>query len=660
MELLRNKFKIRILLLNILIFSSSTLYAQKINVVDDSINKLNDTLRLSTLVDLCWDYRLYEPIKSFEYGIEALILAETLGNNYEIVKLNNYLGLLYRNINAYDFALNYFNESYRIADSLNFKTEKAYALNNKGNVLYLQSKFKEALLYLHEAKSIFKSEKNLVGEAYCYNQIGLLYFTKKEYNNSIKNHLQALDIRKSIDNKKMISTSLFYIARTYLEFKQYKKAEKYLKERISYLENDKQENGLPTSYFYLAKIFQKQNNKEKALEYYQKSLDTAIKYSLFFPARNAANNLSDYYQQINDIKNSFKYFKIYKAMNDSTHQHGIKQQFLHLDTKKSFETRLNQMTNTIKHKEKIHQLEIEKQERVIIFFTTFFVIFVLFILFVYRSSKKIKIKNKALEEQKQNIIEINQEINIKNDELEEINNTKDKFFSIIAHDLKNPFNSMLGLSDLLIEDYDDLDTVEQKEMIVIINKELQKSYNLLENLLLWAREQRGVLRFNLKKENLHLLCNQTIEELSQQISNKSINLTNKIPENIFVNADKNMILIILRNLISNAIKFTEKNGRIEIGCENMLETRHALSQQNTLIEIYVKDTGVGITKEKQEELFDITKNTITKGTDNEAGTGLGLIICKEFIEKHGGKIRVESETGKGSIFWFSIPISKLD
>lgn len=240
-----------------------------------------------------------------------------------------------------------------------------------------------------------------------------------------------------------------------------------------------------------------------------------------------------------------------------------------------------------------------------------------------------------------------------NKNLAEANQTKDKFFSIIAHDLKSPFNAMLGFSDLLNEKFEKFDTEKQKKFIGLINTNIQNTYKLLENLLLWSSAQRGTIDFNPEKMNLFLISNETIELLRHSAENKSITLINKIDEDICIDADKNMFSIIIRNLISNAIKYTPKDGRITIKSE--VPTHY---KQQQFVKISVTDTGVGIQKEIQSKLFDIGENTSTKGTENENGTGLGLILCKEFVEKHNGKIWVESEVGKGSEFTFLIPISK--
>lgn len=229
------------------------------------------------------------------------------------------------------------------------------------------------------------------------------------------------------------------------------------------------------------------------------------------------------------------------------------------------------------------------------------------------------------------------------------NETKDKFFSIIAHDLRNPFNTMLGFSKILDENFDKYDTKEKKKFINIIHKGLQDTFKLLENLLYWSSSQRGIIGFNPEQINLYLISEKNIELLNQSAKNKFIKLINQIPENIYVDADKDMLSTIMRNLISNAVKFTPKGGEITI------KARLTTDDNNKYAEITIKDSGIGILKDIQTELFNIGENTSTRGTENEKGTGIGLILCKEFVEKHGGKIWIESEVGKGSSFFFTIP-----
>jgi len=236
--------------------------------------------------------------------------------------------------------------------------------------------------------------------------------------------------------------------------------------------------------------------------------------------------------------------------------------------------------------------------------------------------------------------------------LQESNETKDLFFSIIAHDLKSPFNTLLGFSNLLVNQLDNFDREKQKKFINAINQNIKSTYNLLENLLLWSQTQRGTIDFKPRKENLYLQVTETYSLLNQQAQSKSIILEHKIPENIYIWADKNMLQTILRNLISNAIKFTPRGGNIILNTELKVD-----KNGQSYAQISIKDNGAGISKEKQNQLFKISENISTKGTEGESGTGLGLILSKEFVKKHGGKIWVKSELGKGCEFCFTIPES---
>jgi len=229
-------------------------------------------------------------------------------------------------------------------------------------------------------------------------------------------------------------------------------------------------------------------------------------------------------------------------------------------------------------------------------------------------------------------------------ELKRLNATKDKFFSIIAHDLKNPFASLLGVADLLIRKYDEFEREKTLNFIVNIKQVAKQGYDLLINLLEWSRAQTGRLKFEMQALNLNELVKSNIDLLFAQAQNKNIQIINDINPEISIYADKNTILTVLRNLISNAIKYTHRNGSVRISSDI----------DNPYVKVTVADDGIGIPKEKQNTLFRIDENYSQKGTDDESGTGLGLILCKEFVEKNKGEIYVESEEGEGTTFIFTL------
>jgi signal transduction histidine kinase/ligand-binding sensor domain-containing protein len=230
--------------------------------------------------------------------------------------------------------------------------------------------------------------------------------------------------------------------------------------------------------------------------------------------------------------------------------------------------------------------------------------------------------------------------------IEELNASKDKFFSIIAHDLKNPFQSIIGFSEMQKEEIKIGDHRAIAQYAGLINTSAIQTYRLLENLLEWANSQRGNILFKPVQINLMETLNEEFSVLTDIANGKNIRLKSSFPHDLTIIADKDMIKTILRNLISNAIKFTHKNGLVEV---------KAIIKDGNM-EISVSDSGIGMTDETMAKLFRIDANLSTRGTENEKGTGLGLFLCKEFVEKHGGKIWAESESGKGSTFKFFIPL----
>ena len=230
-------------------------------------------------------------------------------------------------------------------------------------------------------------------------------------------------------------------------------------------------------------------------------------------------------------------------------------------------------------------------------------------------------------------------------QLQQLNVDKDRFMSILAHDLKSPFNAILGLSELLSKNIHRYDIDKIEDFSNRINKSAQSTYALLENLLMWSRLNAGSIPFEPQKMNFAFICTETIETLTPIADSKSITINYLAANEVTLSADAEMLKIVLRNLISNAIKFTKNGGRIDVYAE----------QGQNIVTITVSDNGIGIGSDEMSKLFDPTQMFTTTGTANEKGTGLGLLLCKEFVEKHSGKIWVESVLGKGSAFIFMLP-----
>ncbi|MBI9055075.1 MAG: PAS domain S-box protein [Bacteroidales bacterium] len=231
-------------------------------------------------------------------------------------------------------------------------------------------------------------------------------------------------------------------------------------------------------------------------------------------------------------------------------------------------------------------------------------------------------------------------------ELQKLLFTKDRFFSIIAHDLKNPFNNLMGISQLLVQGFERMTPEKVKYFHKGLYDISKHGYELLINLLEWSKSQKGNIEFNPNELDLNKLIEETFLLFNTKANQKEIALTNTVEANTIISADINMLKTILRNLVSNALKFTDRGGAIEVCTQTT----------NTHIEITVRDTGIGISPEAVNNLFKLDEYISTEGTENETGTGLGLILCKEFVETHSGKIWVESKVGFGTKFVFTLPI----
>ncbi|MGE5395376.1 MAG: ATP-binding protein, partial [Candidatus Saccharibacteria bacterium] len=242
--------------------------------------------------------------------------------------------------------------------------------------------------------------------------------------------------------------------------------------------------------------------------------------------------------------------------------------------------------------------------------------------------------------------EAEKEISQKNEELENLNATKDKFFSIIAHDLRSPFNSLLGLTEMLSVDLPNMSKEDVQPMVNIIYKSTNNLYRLLENLLQWSQIQSGTIPFDPKPVSLKLVIDESVEVTKEPAMLKEIDIASTVNNQLMVYADSNMLQTVIRNLMSNAIKFTPKGGKVTVA---------AFRTEDNQVEISVADTGIGISETMIGNLFRMDVKTNRMGTEREPSNGLGLLLCKEFVEKHGGKIWVESEVDKGSVFHFTIP-----
>jgi len=262
-----------------------------------------------------------------------------------------------------------------------------------------------------------------------------------------------------------------------------------------------------------------------------------------------------------------------------------------------------------------------------------------------KTVKELEQKKVQLENSKSALEELNHQLSESEAELRTLNASKDKFFAILAHDLRSPFTSLIGLSSIVINDFDTLTKDEIKSFSLNINRSAKNVFNLLENLLQWSRIQTGRMDYKPEKIDLYEIIQDTVNLIIGNAVKKNIDIVSEVPLGSYVIADRNMLTSVLQNITSNAVKFTHSGGKIKISA----------SEKKGEFEIKISDTGIGIKSSDLNKLFRIDVHHTTTGTGNEKGTGLGLILCKELVERNNGRISVESEYQKGSAFIFTLP-----
>ena len=286
------------------------------------------------------------------------------------------------------------------------------------------------------------------------------------------------------------------------------------------------------------------------------------------------------------------------------------------------------------------RLEYQRNINMIVFGMVILLLFTAF--FLIRTSRKRDEMNQELKKTNEQLNEMNLKVKQQNDELAQINEIKNKLFAIIAHDLRGPLSSLQSLL-YLIRDHD-LSESEMDEISSMLEKNLQENASMMDNLLAWAKAQMNGIQLNQREFALKLGIKSVIDQIKFQAEGKGVSIETNLPDEIEVVADYDMIKLVVRNLIANAIKFSKPGGVINVEAED----------KGDFYEIKVKDNGVGIKKEDQDKIFSKAHFT-SRGTENEKGSGLGLMLCKEFIETHGGKLWFESEVDKGTTFIFTIP-----
>lgn len=595
------------------------------NVLNGTGNDHTDSISVNNLNQKCWSLRRTDPRLAISIGRESLEIAERTGYDEGKAQILNYLGICYLRLQDPRTASDYFFKALSFSDSLNISIEKGYALNNISTSLLLLGEYSQALSYANKSLTLQTKNKNKKGIAYAWVRMSDVYSSLQRYDSLLITAEISCKLLQELNMKENSLIALKNIGRAWEGKKQYKKALNCYLEIANCITISK--TTVRNVYADLARVYNLLNLPDQAIHYGKLWMITEKANDLIL------KQMANAYALKGVWKEAFQQAEMSMDIKDNNSKEEI---FLHnKNLQILYETRETKKENA--------GLKVKLGTKNLFLLTFAIIIFLIGLLLTIllgRRNQQIRL-NKKLNHK-------NEEICTQRDRLEEINQTKDKLFSIIAHDLRGPIGSTSAFLEVLTTKEIEFTKEELLNNLILLKNSSNATFKLLENLLTWALTQRGEIVFSPSQNDLVRLVQSNIDLFTSNAENKKIQIINELDRQLIFEFDYNMINTVMRNLINNAIKYTGENGQITISANEI----------NNEVIICIKDTGIGMDDETAKMLFIKDINRIRKeGTKGEKGTGLGLILCKEFVEKHGGKIWVESEPGKGSSFKFTLPRS---
>ncbi|MCF8380781.1 MAG: tetratricopeptide repeat protein [Bacteroidales bacterium] len=567
-------------------------------------------------------------IQALEYYSNALQPCRLSDNFMTMGSAYSSMGTIFRVNGAYDKAIEYIIKSKMNYEKAHSKDGKAWATYLLGRIhkdLGLPQKARE---YFEEALKIYNELAALdgkrIGEALCHEQLGLLNLETGNFNEAINNIEYTLEIHSESGSKYGLSNAYKHMGNIEYSRGNYELSEQNLNKALLIKNEINDLYTQPDIYMCLGLGLIKRGDIDEGFNKIYHGLELAQTNNQTKLQLNIYSNLAETYLSLGDYEKSIFYqnkqIEAQKLILSGAASIKMEQlqAIYEIDEK-------NNQIEKLESQNEINYLSIRQQKTSQIIMLIGIILALLISAIIFQLYNKIRLKNRALKE---------------------VNATKDKLFSIIAHDLRGPIGASFGLSEILVEGIrkNNLSAVEKQA--TAIHQSLNDINNLLNNLLEWALSQLQRIKFNPRELNLLVVLHEVMDLLSFQAIKKNITLEINVKRTQQVFADEDMLKTIIRNLISNAIKFSNENKKVIISSD----------VKNKLIEISVKDYGVGMEPKLVDSLFSIETNTKKPGTSGERGTGLGLILVKEFVEKHGGDIKVKSEVGQGSVFSFTLGV----
>jgi len=578
----------------------------------------------------------YWHLRNYPKSLDCLDKAQSRAIKHmdELLRLKVLLnkGLIYSQLANYSQAIEYQLLANELAKKLNQAKIEATSLNHLGSIYLIIGQYDKAQQVLGEALALNRQLNNQQGIGECLRHMGQTYYAKGNAGEAIDCYTQSLAIQEAIGDTLMMSKLKVDMGQVAFKNNQYQQSVKYYSQAIDLLGVQCDFSLLSAIYYHLGETYLAMGNSTLALDYCNQSLEIARKIGEREQQSKCYNALSIIYEQKGNYPQALQSKNAYALLKDSI----LNSQTIEYMARMDAIYRSIQKENTIKSLKAENAMTTKSLDRQRIVGLAFLVIAVLLLglsilmYFAYRYMRRASQKLK--------------DVNL---ELAHLNTTKDKFFSIISHDLKSPINSILGFSEMLALHAETHSTESLIEYSHTVHNSTKRLYDLVDNLLLWSRTQVGSTPYRPERLDIGILSQNLISLLRMSAEEKDILLSGKIEAGLTAFADVNLFNTVMRNLISNAIKFSRVGGSITVT---------ASSRKDDVL-VAISDTGVGIENENLEKLFRIDTNISTTGTFNEKGSGLGLILCKEFVEINKGEIWAESEPGKGSTFYFTLPKS---
>lgn len=639
-------------LIIIIFFCSLCVRSLCFGTVTDSLETLlasvkHDTEKVKILNSLCIENVFSDIEKAEKYCERSLALAKETGYKEGLATAYQDMGIINNVQGNYEKAFECFSRSVEIYENISNKSGAALSLNNIGIVYQDQKNYDKALDYFNQSLKIGEEIKDKRIIAKAMSNIGIIYSWLEKPDEALECLLKTLELQKQLGDKHAISGTLNNIGAVYYTQKNSAKAIEYYLSAMDIYEELGIKSGISMALANIAIIYKDKQRYTEAKSYFEKSLVPAMEIKNNLLVKEIYKNLSEVDSSLGNYKEALRYHQLYYALNDSIFNDEYSKRLTEMQVK--FETTRKENEISILKKDKlINDLELSNQKNYNYFLLGGLVALLVILALIFYQFMSKKKMNRILNLQQKELIEVNNRLTVSEYNLMESIAAKDKFFSIISHDLRGPLSAIERASVLVSNDSEKM----SKDEIVHLNEEQEKAITrvngLLENLLTWARSQTGNIAYQPEMIDLEKIITDNIELVSGHAQSKGITVKAEGSEEHFAFADPNMMNTVLRNLLTNAVKYTHKDGAVTVSCE----------RKDEKIIVDVSDSGIGISEEILSKLFRIDSHVSRPGTSNEKGGGLGLIICKEFVEKNKGKIFVKSEAGKGSVFSFSLPVSK--